>query len=287
MAKFILGKKLFMTQKFLADGTWVPVTVVEAGPCTVTQVKDQDNDAYQAVQVGFGLKKKLNKPLAGHFKGLANFRHVREFRVDASDSFERSKVIDVSNFQVGDYLDVSAVSKGKGFQGVVKRHGFHGSPASHGHKDQLRMPGSIGAGGVQHVFKGTRMGGRMGGDRVTLKNLEIIEIDLDKNLLYVKGAVPGARNSLLMIKADGEMTLKDKVEIKPEAKEEKPVIAEADNKTAEISAEVKTESVEPSEEKVVIPAQEKNAALKVSEKVEKSDIKAEKNNEAENKQVNG
>lgn len=144
----------------------------------------------------------------------------------------------------------------------------------HGHKDQLRMPGSIGAGGVQHVFKGTRMGGRMGGDRVTLKNLEIIEIDLDKNLLYVKGAVPGAKNSLLMIKADGEMTLKDKVEIKPEVKEEKPVVAEVENKTEEISAEVKTESVEP--EVVATPEAKVEAKEDVPEaKVEVASAKDE------------
>ena len=234
MAKFILGKKLHMTQRFLADGTWVPVTVVEAGPCTVTQVKNQDTDGYQAVQIGFGFKRSLNKPLAGHFKGLGNFRQVREFRVDQSSAFERGKMIDVSSFQTGDYLDVAAISKGKGFQGVVRRHGFHGSPATHGHKDQLRMPGSIGAGGVQHVFKGTRMAGRMGGDRVTVKNLELIDVDLEKNLLYIKGAVPGSRNSLLMIQAEGELTLKDQVAT--------PVVTET--KTAELAAEPKVQEPE-------------------------------------------
>lgn len=258
MAKFILGKKLHMTQKFLADGTWVPVTVVEAGPCTVTQVKGE-KDGYQAVQIGFGFQKKLNKPLAGHFKGLDNFRYVREFRVGESSTFERGKVIDVTSFQTGDKLDVSAVSKGKGFQGVVKRHGFHGSPATHGHKDQLRMPGSIGSGGVQHVFKGTRMAGRMGGDRVTLHNLEVVEIDAENNLLYVKGAVPGARNTLVMIKADGDMTLKDKVEVKKPAVEEK----------------VEPVTPELNEEKVEAPVEEVVVEDKVEEKAETPEAKAE------------
>jgi large subunit ribosomal protein L3 len=270
MAKFILGKKLHMTQRFLADGTWVPVTVVEAGPCTVTQVKNKDNDGYQAVQVGFGFKRKLSKPLAGHFKGLDNYRHVREFRVDEGGVFERGKMFDLSSFQIGDYLDVAAISKGKGFQGVVRRHGFHGSPATHGHKDQLRMPGSIGAGGVQHVFKGTRMGGRMGGDRITIKNLEVIDIDLEKNLLYVKGAVPGSRNSLLMIQADGEMILKDKSDLKPEVKVEEKVVTETEAKAEEavleeIKAEVpEAEVVATSEEKVETPE------AKVEEKVEEA-----------------
>lgn len=270
MAKFILGKKLHMTQRFLADGTWVPVTVVEAGPCAVTQVKNENNDGYQAVQIGFGFKRKLNKPLAGHFKGLDNYRHVREFRVDQGGAFDRGKMIDVSSFQAGDYLDVSAISKGKGFQGVVRRHGFHGSPATHGHKDQLRMPGSIGAGGVQHVFKGTRMGGRMGGDRITIKNLEVIDIDLEKNLLYVKGAVPGSRNSLLMIQADGEMILKDKSDLKPEVKVEETVVAETEAKAEEavieeVKAEVpEAEVVATSEEKVETPE------AKVEEKVEEA-----------------
>ncbi len=267
MAKFILGKKLHMTQRFLADGTWVPVTVVEAGPCAVTQVKNEDNDGYQAVQVGFGFKKKLNKPLAGHFKGLDNFRHVREFRVDQSSAFERGKMIDVSSFQAGDYLDVAAISKGKGFQGVVRRHGFHGSPATHGHKDQLRMPGSIGAGGVQHVFKGTRMAGRMGGDRITIKNLELIDVDLEKNLLYIKGAVPGARNSLLMIEADGELILKDKVSapvVASEVKTEEPVV-EAEVKSEDIAVE----AVEPT------PAVVEEQTEAVAEKLEDAPEKAE------------
>ncbi len=218
MAKFILGRKLNMTQKFLEDGKVVPVTVVEAGPCTVVQVKGE-KDGYTAVQVGFASKRKVNKPIAGHLKGFENFRYLKEFRVENSDTFEKGKVFDVTSFQVGDILKITATSKGKGFQGVVKRHGFHGSPATHGHKDQHRMPGSIGATDAARVFKGTRMGGRMGGDTTTVSGLELIEVDTEKNLLYIKGAVPGAREALVQIQTNGDLVF---VEKKAEVKEEKP-----------------------------------------------------------------
>ena len=218
MAKFILGRKLNMTQKFQEDGRVVPVTVVEAGPCTVVQVKNNDKDGYNAVQVGYATKNKkgINKPLAGHLKKLDSFRYLKEFRLDNVENFERSKVFDVTSFAVGDNLKVTATSKGKGFQGVVKRHGFHGSPASHGHKDQLRMPGSIGATDAARVFKGTRMGGHMGVDTVTVTNLELVEVDAENGILYIKGAVPGHRNSLVSIITDGELKFID-----PKAKEEK------------------------------------------------------------------
>ena len=206
MSKFILGRKLNMTQKFLADGRVAPVTIVEAGPCTIVQVKGQA-EGYQAVQVGFGYRKKVSRPLAGHVKNLGNFRYLREFRLDDASQFSSGQSFDVTSFKVGDRLKVTAVSKGKGFQGVVKRHGFAGSPASHGHKDQLRMPGSIGSTEPQHVFKGTRMAGRMGTDVTTVKNLELVEIDIDKNLLYIKGAVPGSRNALVKIIATGDLVL--------------------------------------------------------------------------------
>ncbi len=200
--KFILGKKLEMTQKFLDDGTVVPVTAILAGPCAITQVKTVAKDGYDAVQIGFGIKKKINKPQAGHLKGLDNFRYLREVRVDelkGKEDLKHGDVIAVDAFQVGDLVKVSGNSKGKGFQGVVRRHGFSGSPATHGHKDQLRMPGSIGSTGPQRVFKGMRMGGRMGDERITVKNLKVIEIDKNKNIIFIKGAVPGARNGLVEI----------------------------------------------------------------------------------------
>ena len=225
MAKFILGKKIEMTQKFLEDGRVVPVTAVKVGPCTVTQVKGE-KDGYVAVQIGFDKRRVINKPLAGHLKDLGNFRYLREFKVADTANFERGKVFDATSFEAGDNLKVIAVSKGKGFQGVVKRHGFHGSPASHGHKDQLRMPGSIGATDAARVFKGTRMGGHMGVDTVTVANLELVEIDTENGILYIKGAVPGHRNSLVSIVTDGELKFIDssvssETSVKDETKKEK------------------------------------------------------------------
>jgi large subunit ribosomal protein L3 len=208
--KHIIAKKLEMSQRYREDGTVVPVTVLEAGPCVVTQVRTPDKDGYSAVQLGFGKAKSANKPRTGHLKasGAESPEVLREFRVDADAGLKVGDTLDVSQFVVGQKVHVVATSKGKGFQGVVKRHGFRGGPATHGHKDNLRMPGSIGAGGIQRVFKGMRMGGRMGGDRVTVKNLEIIEVDASRNLIAVKGAVPGARGATVLISGgfDGRQT---------------------------------------------------------------------------------
>ena len=201
--KFILGKKVAMTQMFDAEGHRIPVTIVSAPPCVITQVKGMDAHGYTAIQVGTGFSKRLNKSLQGHFKGLGSFRSVREFRVapDQMNAFERGKTIDLGWFETGEYVDVVGISKGRGFQGVVKRHGFKGSPATHGHKDQLRHSGSIGAGGVARVPKGRRMGGRMGGDRVTAKNLKIMNIDREQGMVWLSGAVPGSRGSVVAIRA--------------------------------------------------------------------------------------
>ncbi len=233
--KFILGQKVEMTQKFAPDGTVMPVTVVKAEPNTITQVKGE-KDGYTAIQVGYGHKKTLSKPLQGHLKNLANFRWLREFI--AADKVERGQQIDLSTFAVGDKVKVTGVSKGKGFQGVVKRHGFHGAPKSHGHKDQERMPGSIGAGEPQHVFKGKRMGGHMGDENVSVLNLEIVEIDQANNLIYLKGAVPGARNGLVMLQTDGDLVIRQVAT---------PVV----EKTEEVKTdqpEANTEIVEPATE---------------------------------------
>jgi large subunit ribosomal protein L3 len=214
MTKFILGKKLNMTQIFQEDGKVVPVTTIKAGPCLVTQIKTKEKDGYKAVQIGFGQTRKISKPLKGHLKGLGNFRHLREFRIIEHESWnmeqknrkreEQYKIgdeIKVDIFQLRDKVQVSGISKGKGFQGVVKRWGFKGGPASHGHKDQLRMPGSIGATDAARVLKGKKMAGRMGGVRKTVKGLEVVEVDKDKRLLMIKGAVPGGRNALLEIRS--------------------------------------------------------------------------------------
>jgi len=197
--KFILAKKLEMSQVYSADGKVIPVTLVQAGPCVVTQVKDDQKDGYQSVQLGFLNAKKLNKPLAGHLRDLPQVKILKEFRVSEATELKRGDMVNHDIFVVDEIIDVVGQSKGKGFQGVVKRHGFHGSPASHGHKDQLRMPGSIGSGGVQKVFKGQRMAGRMGNDTVTIKNLKVVEVR-DNGILAIKGAVPGPRNGILEIR---------------------------------------------------------------------------------------
>lgn len=206
--RFLMGRKLEMTQIFSEEGTAAPVTKIQAGPCTVVQVKNTEKDGYTAVQFGYGEKKEKNiaKPQKGHMKGLKNFRYLKEMRVkDEKQELKRGDIINVSSFSEGDKIQVTANSKGKGFQGVVKRYGFHGSLATHGHKDQIRMPGSIGATGPAHVFKGIRMGGHMGNEQVTVKNLEIIKVDIENNIIYIKGAVPGARNGLVIIQGEGEL----------------------------------------------------------------------------------
>lgn len=196
--KFILAKKLEMTQVYRPDGAVVPVTLVQAGPCVVTQVKTAEKDGVNAVQIGFRTAKKLSKPEAGHLKDLPLMSELRDFRVETASELKRGDAVEAAVFQPGDMVNVTGVSKGKGFQGVVKRHHFHGHPTSHGHKDQERMPGSIGAGGPQHVFKGRRMAGHMGNEQVTVQKLGVVEVR-DGGILAIKGAVPGARNAVLEI----------------------------------------------------------------------------------------
>lgn len=200
--KFMLGTKGRMTQIFDENGVAHAATIIAAGPLTVTQSKSTDVDGYASTQVAYGTKaeKNISKPLRGHFKDLGNFRHVREFK--DGETRERGAKIDVSVFAPGDTVTVSAVSKGKGFQGVVKRHGFAGGPRSHGQKHSERSPGSIGGGGRAggRVIKGMRMAGRMGGDRVTVKNLRVLQVDADTHTLILSGAVPGHPGSLVEIR---------------------------------------------------------------------------------------
>ena len=198
--KFILGKKIGMSQVFSEDRKVTPVTLIEAGPCVVTQVKTEEKDGYQAVQVGFGERKKINRPLMGHLKDLGKFRYLREIR-DVKEDMKIGDKIDAGVFKEGDKIKVVGISKGKGFQGVMKRHGFHGSPATHGHKHDHRAPGSIGSAFPEHVLKGKKMAGRMGGDRVTVKGLKVVKVDKENNLLAVKGAVPGKRGALLKVES--------------------------------------------------------------------------------------
>ena len=278
--KFIVGRKLDMTQVFGADGLVVPVTRVETNPCVVTQVKNKQKDGLDSIQVGYGKQKffRINKPTKGHLKDIkwddtVTVRGMVDFKIEEGSKLEKGHVITIDAFEKGEKVQVIGKSKGRGFQGVVKRHGFHGSPASHGHKDQLRMPGSIGATDAARVFKGTRMGGHMGDDKVTVKNLEIVEIRPEENILFIKGAVPGARNGILfistaesnfevenlknMLKKDTENTEKNEdtevietvEEIKEEKKEEKVEELKEESKEEESKESTSAKATADKEEK--------------------------------------
>ena len=205
MLRGYLGKKVGMSRIFREDGRVVPVTMIQAGPCSVTQIKTNQTDGYEAVQLGFDQAKKLNKPRTGHLKGSPLARHLREVKADDVGEFELGQQIKVDIFEPGELVDVIGKSKGRGFAGVMKRHGFGGGPRTHGQSDRARAPGSIGGGTTPgKVFKGLKMAGHMGNARTTVKNLEIVEVDAERNLLFVKGGVPGAPNSLLMIRRTGK-----------------------------------------------------------------------------------
>ena len=204
MKKAILATKVGMTQIFNEDGVLTPVTVLQDGPCVVTQVKTVENDGYAAVQVGFGEKREklVNKPMQGHFKkaGVTNKRFVKEFKFDNAEEYALAQEIKVDIFAAGDKIDATAISKGKGFQGAIKRHNQHRGPMAHGSKFH-RHQGSNGAcSDPSKVFKGKKMPGHMGSKKITIQNLEVVRVDAEKNLLLVKGAVPGPKKSLVTIK---------------------------------------------------------------------------------------
>jgi len=202
----IIGKKIGMTQLFDTEGNCIPVTVVQAGPCFVTQIKSPERDRYSAVQLGFESvpERKLNKPEKGHLErsGVSPLRTLREFRVSEEDAaaLTLGQQVDVSMFKPGDFVDISGKSKGRGFTGVMKRHNFSGYRATHGTHEYFRHGGSIGCRTPQHTIKGLRMAGRYGGTRITTQNLTIVQVHAKDHLLLIKGAVPGARNSLLFIR---------------------------------------------------------------------------------------
>lgn len=213
--KFIVGKKLGMSQVYNEKGDIIPVTVVEAEPNTVIQIKNKEKEGYDAVQLGFGNRKEKNvaKAQKGHFKTFGNFSGLKEIRIDSKGRKSRGEEqeampelaigqkIDVSVFAPGDPVKVTGFTKGKGFQGVVKRHGFHGMPASHGAHSVMRHAGSIGQRFPQHTLKGMRMAGRMGNDKFTVRGLKIVIVDLDNNLLAIKGALPGNNGGLVIIQS--------------------------------------------------------------------------------------
>jgi len=201
MIQGFLGRKIGMTQIFREDGRVVPVTVIEAGPCVVTQIKTRETDGYEAVQLGFGEVKRLNQPKAGHLKASRQRRYLREVKANDVSKFEVGQSLGVDLFEEGEILDVIGKSKGRGFAGVMKRWGFHGGPRTHGQSDRARAPGSIGGGTTPgKVYKGMKMAGHMGNRRITVKGLEIVRIDTDRNLIMLKGGIPGSINSLVQIR---------------------------------------------------------------------------------------
>lgn len=205
MKKGLIGKKIGMTQIFNEEGKVIPVTVIEAGPCVVSQVKTEETDGYNSIQLGFGAIKesKVNKPERGHFTkaNIAPARYLREFRVDSIEDVKAGDELKADIFMAGDKIDIQGTSKGKGFQGVIKRHGQHRGPMGHGSMYH-RRPGSMGSTSTPgRVFKGKKLPGHMGAETVTIQNLEVIKVDLDKNIILVKGSVPGAKGSILKIKS--------------------------------------------------------------------------------------
>jgi large subunit ribosomal protein L3 len=203
----LLGRKMGMTQVFAANGEARGVTVIEAGPCVVVQVKTRATDGYEAIQIGFGARKRINEPMKGHMKRLGQFRYLREVRVDDASAYEVGQKLGAEMFEEGDIIDVTGTSKGKGFAGGVKRYHFHGGPKTHGQSDRHRAPGSLGSGTTPgRVRKGLHMAGHMGDDRVTVKNLKVFESNPARGVLLVEGAVPGGVNGLLRIRKTGRKT---------------------------------------------------------------------------------
>jgi len=208
----ILGKKVGMTQLFTEKGAIVPVTVIEAGPCYVTQIKTEATDGYNAIQIGFGPAKRLNQPEKGHLGERPALRTLHEVRTDDVDQYHLGQVVDLSSYQPGILVDVSGISKGKGFAGAVKRHHFKGGPKTRGQSDRQRAVGAIGAGTTPgRVWKGLRGPGHMGDRHVTTLNLEVIRVDADRNLLMVRGSIPGPNNGLVFIRKAAKTQVKRRV----------------------------------------------------------------------------
>jgi large subunit ribosomal protein L3 len=202
MIQGMVGRKLGMTQVFDDNGVALPVTVIECGPNVVTQVRTDEKDGYEAVQLGFGISKRLNRPEQGHRKASGYMSDVlREVKATSLDGIEVGQQIKVDMFATGEQVDVTATSKGRGFQGGMKRHGFSGGPKTHGQSDRWRAPGSIGSSATPgRVYKGIKMAGHMGNSRITVQNLEVVRVDTDRNLLLIKGSVPGPNKGLVTIR---------------------------------------------------------------------------------------
>ena len=285
--KGIIGKKIGMTQTFSEKGEVQPVTLVQAGPCVITQIKTQSNDGYNAIQIGYETVKKANKPTSGHLQRTGNYKYLREIRVEELDELQVGQLLNVQMFSVGEIIRVTANSKGRGFAGGMKRHGFHGGPKTHGQSDRWRAPGSVGAGSTPgRVFKGKRMAGHYGNETITTRGLEVVSVDLENNIISIKGAVPGARDTLVMVAGEGnipvyvEEVIEDIVE---ETAEEVEPTNEAEEVVEEVAEET-AEEVEPTNEaeETAEEVEPTNEAEEVVEEVaEETAEEAEPTNEAE------
>ncbi|UCD71148.1 MAG: 50S ribosomal protein L3 [Syntrophobacterales bacterium] len=285
MIREIIGKKLGMTRLFSQGGDIVPVTVIEAGPCPIIQKKTKQRDGYDALQVGFLPKKptRVNRPLMGHLKksGRGAFYILKEVRVDEIDTYELGQEIAVDIFQPGDLVDVTGTSKGRGFSGVMKRHGFRGAPASHGTHEYFRHGGSIGAAAdPSRTFKGKKMPGHYGNRRVTIQNIEVVEVRPQQNLIFLKGVVPGWRNGIVTIR----QAKKGVIPPRPDSREEKREEVIKEKTKAEVEAEQREETKAEVEAKAKVEAGElvegeaKEEEVKVKAEVEeevKDEVKAE------------
>jgi len=267
MANAIFGRKVGMTQVFSAGGEARGVTVVEAGPCVVVQIKTQERDGYDAIQLGFGQRKRVNDALKGHMKQLGQFRFLREVRVDDPNQYTVGQKLGVEQFEEGEIADVVGRSKGKGFAGGVKRYHFAGGPKTHGQSDRHRAPGSIGSGTTPgRVRKGLHMAGHMGDERVTVKNLRVFDTDTARNVLLIEGSIPGGSNGLLRIRKTGKMSNEPKLvrAAAPAAEDEAAPVAaeEAEEAADETAAEAAEVAEEPTAEAEPQAAAEEGAAAK-------------------------
>ncbi len=255
MIEGLLGRKVGMIQVFDKQGRMRGATVVEAGPCLITQIKTEETDGYRAVQLGFGSARRANKPMRGHLGRQGDLRHLREFQVDDPDRHRVGERIGAEIFREGDLVDITGISKGRGFAGGVKRYGFRGGPRTHGQSDRHRAPGAIGAGNTPgRVFKGLRMAGHMGAEQVTVRNLEVLESNAARGMLLIAGAVPGARNGLIKIRYS-KKTLQEALARKPEAEETAPAVeeetppADEEQEKPQAKAEEPTAKEEPEAER--------------------------------------
>ncbi len=250
MIEGLIGKKIGMTHLFASEARVIPVTVLEVGPCVVTQVRTEERDGYEAVQLGYGSVKQLSRPAAGHLASSgARVRHLREFGSDDVSSYKVGQELRVNQFQADDFVDVVSTTKGRGFQGAMRRHGFGGGQKTHGQGDRGRAVGSIGAGTYPgRVLKGKKMPGHMGNKRKTVRKLKVVEVDVERNLLFVRGAVPGSRNTTVMVRyAHGVPVAERIIPEEPVAEIEEEVVEETVAEVAEPVVEAVAESAAPEE----------------------------------------